>query len=229
MDIREIILAVLLEAKTNGFSPLLKTTLVKFIYLVDFYTAEESEGKPVSNIEWKFLHFGPFAPEISQAINELRQNQSIYLVNKDSEEDGFYLYELGRKSGAKSLDSLGITRSIQLRFQADLKRYAKDLSRLLDFVYFRTTPMLEAKPGDVLDFSNCKKLRIDDVRHLEMNKLRPKAIKQTREKLRELIASQKNKKIIENGPFDEVYYSAINLLEEEPLHAGLKSKAKLNL
>jgi hypothetical protein len=53
------------------------------------------------------------------------------------------------------------------------------------------------------------------VTSVEMQKLRPKAIKKVRNKLRELIKSRKGMKQVQLGPFDEACYSALKVLDGE--------------
>jgi hypothetical protein len=231
MDIYPLILAILREARSQGVAPMLKTTLVKFIYLLDVYTAEESSGLPVSGIEWRFLHFGPFSAQITTALDEMSIQRMIFADHREAQESDkeFVLYDLSSSQRAGDLRQIGIQGSIQLRLQADIKRYAKDLPRLLDYVYFRTSPMANAEPGDVLDFSGCRKMVPEDLRTVQMNKLRPKARKKAREKLRELIKARKSQGKVEQGPYDEAYFSALNMLDEEPLEIGLAGSAKLKI
>jgi hypothetical protein len=231
MDIRPLILAILQEARGQGVAPLLTTTLVKFLYLLDVYTAEHTAGTPVSDIEWRFLHFGPFSAQIGIALDELSAQQIIFVDQRETAEGDkeFVLYDLSDRQRANDLGQIGLPGSIQTRMQGDMKRYAMDLPRLLDYVYFRTAPMAEAQPGDVLDFSGCLRIVPEDVRPVQMNKLRPKAIKQARNKLRGLIKDRKSQERVEQGPYDDAYYSALSILDGEPLETGLTGRAKLKV
>jgi hypothetical protein len=216
------------EAKSQGAAPILRTTLVKFLYLLDVYTAEENEGAHVSGVEWRFYHFGPFSDQVVTALDTLTSRKLIFADSREITEGDkeFVPYSLNN-SRAFDLLGLGISGSIQRRIHADLKRYAKDLPRLLDFVYFRTAPMADAQPGEVLDFSDCRKAQFDDVKPIQMQKLRPKAIKETRSKLRELMNARKAQNVIEHGPYDEVYFSGLDMMDEVALETGLSGRAKL--
>lgn len=231
MRVHDLILALLEEARAQGVAPLLRTTLVKYLYLLDTYTAEESGGKAVSGIEWTFWHFGPYSAQAAQAMDDLVARRAIFAnqIESESGDKEFTLYNLSSRQHAHGLKDLDIPAGVRLRIHADMKRYGKDLSQLLNYVYFHTAPMEGVQPGQILDFSECRKITPDDVKHVEMPKLRPKAIKQTRTKLRELIQSRKSVQPIEQGPFDETYYSALSILDGEPIDVGLSGRAKLKL
>ncbi len=228
MDISDLTLAILREAKSQDAAPILRTTLVKFLYLLDVYTAEENEGAHVSGIEWRFYHFGPFSDQVATTLDTLASRKLIFADSRGMTEgdNEYVLYSLN-SSRAFDLRGLGISGSIQRRIHSDLKRYARDLSRLLDYVYFRTTPMADAQPGDVLDFSDCRKAQFDDVKPIQMQKLRPKAIKETRYKLRELMNARKARSAFEHGPYDEVYFSGLDMMDEVALETGFSGRAKL--
>jgi len=230
MDANNLILAILQEARSQGIGSMLRTTLVKYLYLLDVYSAEETQGTPVSGVEWQFLHFGPFSTAVAETLDDLAA-QRILFADKRESKDGdkeFVLYSLTDKN-VPNLRELGIAGRIQLHVQADIKRYGRDLPQLLDYVYFRTMPMADAQPGDILDFSHCSKIRLEDVRPVEMCRLRPKAIKTTRGKLRDLIEARKSREVVNQGPYDEVYYSALRQLDGVSLETGLVGKAKLKV
>ncbi|WP_141699386.1 hypothetical protein [Candidatus Thiosymbion oneisti] len=231
MNVHLLILAILREAGDQGVAPMLRTTLVKFFYLLDVYTAENSAGTPVSDVEWRFLHFGPYSYQVADAIDEL-SNQGVIFADHRKAEAGnkeFVLYHLNNRQRAGDLRQLGIPGTIQTRLHADMKRYARDLPRLLNYVYFHTAPMFEARPGDVLDFSGCLKMTIEDVKPIEMNKLRSRAIKKTRTKLRKLIQARKSQEQIEQGPYDDTYFSSLSILDGESLETGFAGRAKLSV
>lgn len=231
MDIQILILALLREARDQGASALLKTTLVKFLYLLDVYTAERNDGVPVSDIEWRFLHFGPYAARITETLEDMAAHRLIEIEQKESEDGDkdFALYSLSAYRRVKNLREAGVPGPVQTKIHADLKRYAKNLPGLLDYVYFRTAPMKEASPGERLDFSSCERLKPEDINPVAMNKLSPVAIRRAREKLRTLIESRLAQEKIEQGPYDEIYYSALDELEGESLECGLRGRALLKL
>lgn len=228
----EVILAVLEEARRQSRTPLLKTVLIKLLYLLDVYTAEECGGQPLSGWEWCFLHFGPYSTVAAQLIDSLVARRLIDAQQKESAsgDKEFVLYNLVDYRRVKNLRELGIAGAIQLRVQADIQRYSRDLQGLLNYVYFQTEPMMAAVPGAVLDFSTCRKADSTDFRPVSMLPLRPKAVKKVRERLRALIQARKigYQKITE-GPYDEIYFRALAELEGDPLETGIKGTAELKV
>lgn len=102
------------------------------------------------------------------------------------------------------------------------------LTKKIDYVYFKTAPMINAKPGDILSFTNCEKLNVSDFKFLEMKPLNKKKLAENKRKLRELIAQRKNHSQIKfAGIYDDVYEKSMATLE--PLPAGIKGKVILNI
>lgn len=229
MDTQTLILAIIKEARDLSCAPMLKTTLVKFLYLLDVYVARESQGTSASGIKWEFIHFGPFSQSVVSTLDELIADKKLYRTQGETQSGDreFVLYDLTNYQKVANLRDAGISNSIQRRIQSDMKRYAKNLPRLLDYVYFKTEPMADARPGEVLNFEKCTTVSIDDVRPIAMQRLRPKAIKNTRQKLQEMVAARKGRDKILQGPFDETYYSGLTLLDYQLLDTGLSGKAKL--
>jgi len=228
----EVILAVLEEARRQSRTPLLKTVLIKLLYLLDVYTAEECGGRPLSGWEWRFLHFGPYSTAAVQTIDSLVAKRLINAQEKESAsgDKEFVLYDLADYRSTRNLRDLGIAGAIQLRIQADIQRYSRDLQSLLNYVYFQTEPMRAAAPGSVLDFSTCRKADSTDFRPVTMLPLRPKAVKKVRERLRALIQARKvGYQAIAEGPYDEIYFRALAELEGEPLETGIKGTAELKV
>lgn len=230
MDVQLLILGLLQEAR-NQHLTLVRTALLKYLYLLDVYSAEAGEGAPVSGVTWQFLHFGPYSVEAVRAMEDLSSQGLIFTDRREAEggDREFFLYSLREHHKVQDLREIGVFGKVQNRINADMKRYKNDLSRLLNFVYFQTAPMLDAQPGDTLDFSACIKVHLDDVRHVEMLSLRPKAIKEIRNKLRTLMQSRKSLPPVEQGLYDEAYYSAMEILDGDPLETGVTGKAKIKV
>jgi hypothetical protein len=200
--------------------------------LLDVYSAEESEGQTISNWEWRFLHFGPYSNAAIKVIDDLVTKRQIKAEEKETKsgDKEFVLYDIAEYQKAKNLRELGIAGSIQLRIQADIKRYSRDLPGILNHVYFRTEPMASASPGEILDFSGCRKVDSKDFNSVTMRLLRHKAIKKTREQLRELIKARKeSQQPITQGTYDNVYFSVLKQLDGEPLETGVQGKAELKV
>lgn len=68
---QEVVLAILSELEESGITTLMLTSLVKFVYLVDYSNAKESGGNTLTASKWHFLHFGPFDSAVMEGIDVL--------------------------------------------------------------------------------------------------------------------------------------------------------------
>ena len=59
---QNILLSILSEAQSKNF-PVGKTQLVKYLYLTEVEYYRET-GSRLTNLEWKFYHYGPYAFEL---------------------------------------------------------------------------------------------------------------------------------------------------------------------
>lgn len=231
--IEAVILAILNLSRSEGRTKILRTVLMKLIYLLDVYSAEtHPEKETFTGLEWKFYHYGPFSFEAAEAIDSLamRGMLSEETIEAEFRDDKEYkLYSIPDYSSPKNLNELGVPSRVKLNLSADMKRN-DTLSSLLDYVYFKTAPMINAKPGDILSFKNCEKLNISDFKPLQMKPLNKKKLADNKRKLRELIAQRKNQRpIIFAGAYDEIYEKSMAALDGEPLTTGIKGKAALNI
>ncbi len=228
----EFILAVLGSALEQGHHAVLKTALIKFLYLADYHAARERNGEPWTDWEWRFMHFGPFAVSAAIELDGLVQVGRLMADERASQagDKEYVLYSLPEGMQTPSLRFFDFPSSAMLALQADIKRYGNNLSTLLDYIYFHTEPMETAKPGQLLDFGRCTKHDAADFRHVEMKKLRPKAIKKFRAQLRELINQRKSgEQITAEGPFDQTYFEGIAELEGDSLGTGLTGRAAIKV
>lgn len=228
-QLEQTIIAILSEAKSQDASSVLRTALVKYIYLLDVYTAEETNGSIFSGLDWQFVHFGPYAASMSQAIDALSASGAIneYTNSREGDGAGYSIYSLKASSKVVNHKELGISAGVWLRLSSDIRRYKNSLPKLLDYVYFETTPMKGAVPGSTLDFNDCEKLSL---RRVEMTSLPKKKIRKTLDKLRAMI--EEDKQAISSSPFkaalyDDAYFEAMAIADAEPLDVGLSGRARL--
>lgn len=225
-----VVLAILREAQQLGLPPLLRTAIHKFVYLVDLYVAEETQGKTHTGTRWLFLNFGPFAPALASSLEQLVGRGDVFLDQGQSSTEAEYrTYTIRRGLGAPLRD-IGVPGRVALRIAADLKRYARDLPALLDYVYFHTAPMANALPGCVLDFSACMPTDFTAFKPVAMRTIPSKRLKDARAKLRELAKKRdEDRQRYAVGPYDETYYAGMAALEDESLPAGLSGEARIRV
>ncbi len=207
--------------------------LVKFIYLIDLFHARLMNGKTLTGFPWRFVHYGPYCPEISRSIEEAVQKG---VVNRKTYESHFsrhkeyHLFSC-RDEKAEELEDLFHIGVIG-QLQKAIRKFGDDTPQLLDFVYFETEPMKDAKQGDLLDFSKAEKP--GSGKTVKLKKLSPEAIKLAREKIRnigkELNADKERLEKDERDTEklkDEPYHKFIQILNGGELDPGLTGSADI--
>lgn len=187
------ILGILLLSKEQGSNSLLTTVLIKYLYLLDLFDAEEKSGeKTWTGLIWKFYHFGPYSAEIQPNIDKLVLKGIISktIVKRDDDIEPI-LYSLSEYYTPKSLKDIGLSGYVTSRLNPIVRKYSNNLPSLLNYVYFNTLPMEEANPNDELDFSQCRKLDLDSFKPIKLTKLPKKKVEEARKKIRALISQTK--------------------------------------
>lgn len=210
--------------------------LLKYVYLADIYYAEKNEGESFSNTEWQFYNFGPWSPSVHGRIDlataaimakkhTYDSNYSDDDVVRWSQSDDDLLRRISRE----------IPSAITIRLKNDIRKYGKDTESLLDFVY-RTEPMLNAAPNEILDLSVCKPIPADDSQEglaLRIDALSNRKRKVFLQKLKQLKQRERvAKKLIPvtTSRLDETYNKGVMWLDSiagEPLPEG-KIKGKFS-
>lgn len=228
----QAILSILREARDVDMS-LTRTALVKFVYLLDVLSAEESEGRTWTEWKWKFHHFGPWTAQALQSIDYLA-SQSLIEAEEGTSRRGdndYCLYTLPTWKTVSSLEQLGVSPDVRLRLVQHIKNFATNIPDLLNFVYFKTEPMMDAVPGQVLDFSNCTKLKFTSIKPIVMKPIERKSIEVFRQKLTASISAKmaRSHKITWEGPFDEAYFGGLAEISDDHLPIGITGKAAINI
>ena len=149
--VRNAILAVLQLAKDEGIRGLTRTALVKMVYLLDLASAQDGKP-PYSRQEWRFLSYGPYSQAVAEGIDTLATQGALQSRSGQRGDRDFMVYWLGEYPQGPSLETLGLSVNAANRYRNWTRSFASDLQKLLDFVYFRTAPMISAHPFDILNF-----------------------------------------------------------------------------
>ncbi len=198
-----------------------RTALTKLVYLVDVEHCRQY-GKQATGIKWRFHHYGPFAADLDADVRSLGVDidEDVFSGKVGDSSVSGYRY---RKTG----DWREIANMFNSRYDASVKRcvdkvveqWALDpLATILDYVYFETEPMQNAKRGEYLDFSKIQielpiapktvKLQFPDDYVRDMRR-RLEERREIRKK-----AQQGDRKVTEPR-YDEVYFEACKVMEEE--------------
>ncbi len=144
---RSLIKEVCRLAIDQGVGQPAATRLVKMLYLADLEWRRRHGGEPLSNWNWLFWHFGPYAMEFQEVFGEKSQDIELieFKTGKAAKVLNFRPEDLQQREVPDEVSRL--IRSIVERW------VGVDLNHLLDYVYFETEPMEAAKRGQPLDFS----------------------------------------------------------------------------
>lgn len=190
-------------------------SLVKYLYLVDLYYAEETGGNTITGLPWIFYHYGPYCTDSYRVIEDAVQRGVINAKHYESQ------YEEGAEyKWYSTLDEhepkLDVPTHVWASLCGAIVKF-QDTSDLMNYVYFETAPMQHAKERAPLDFSSVKKIRPEQP--IVMNKLSTKKIRKAHEllsKIRQI--RKKNSTTAYAGlepVYDESFYEFGKALDEE--------------
>lgn len=203
--------------------------LVKFLYLADLYHARFSKGETLTGWPWAFVYFGPWCKEVNEAIEKSAKKGLIFAQEYPSKYDDDKDYRLFSTESTdeepKIIDALPTY--VWSKLQWAIQKWADDWHGLLDYVYFETEPMIEAKPGALLDFSKSQMPEVAkkiDIKKIPQTKLKEakKALARLEEKYKDGLSTKPPQ-----GPTDTVFQEFVSKLDEGDLETGLEGTASL--
>jgi uncharacterized phage-associated protein len=148
---KETILSILSEAENRNFQ-VGKTQLVKYMYLVEVEYFRKT-GKRLTDLEWKFYHFGPYAFELESILN-----LPEFIKEKIELGSGKIFSKFTIAEPLPKYKDI-VDAKLSLIIKRVVSEWGdKALHELLDFVYFETEPMEAVKKrGDILNFSTIQR------------------------------------------------------------------------
>jgi hypothetical protein len=222
----DYIASILLEASKYGGTGISLTMLLKFLYLLDLYSAEALEGQPCTGFRWRFHHFGPYSEEAVVAINVLVAEGPIARHERESADRDLALLQWRPDWRAPNLDALDLPGYAKLRLMADIKKFRFDLPGLLNYVYFHTTPMESAYPGVELTFRSCRKLQSKDVKPIALNAPSKAAADRARALLNEMVKRLASEHTASLGPpaiLDRHYLETASPSDGKPVQGEINA------
>lgn len=210
--------------------------LVKFLYLADLFYARAHSGKIFTNFPWAFVHYGPYC---NDAITAIKDAEFIGIICKRSYESKFNedeTYNIFSCSKDIDLDEIEdrLPFEVLMPLKAAIKKYGDDTPLLLDYVYFETEPMENVRKGELLDFTKAKpQLQVAPAKikqiPKEQIKLAKEHIKSLQGKISEGRLRLERDRLEEKRLKDDLYYQALEMMEEEELEPGLQGVAKIEV
>lgn len=173
------------EAVEAGFF-MRRITLVKYLYLLDVYMAQET-GHKFTDIKWIFWKFGPYSNDANAFVDELLNLRLVKeKVTETRYETDLIQYEpLNLTVSRRDVWRVLPPKVLNKIFNIDLNRFTDDTYKLLDYVYFDTEPMQNVHMRDVLNFDNL-------VKDIEKGAIELKPISKTKfNKVKKLLTNRK--------------------------------------
>lgn len=230
----ELIPALLAFCKEKGLDSVSLTALIKYLYLIDCYSAEMLDGQgKATDIEWKFIKFGPHSFSVQPVIDELTQKGIILCQQHDYEERAFNTYSLNNFHTAKKLKDIGFPSYVTSRLSSDIKKHKNKLPSLLNKVYFETEPMKSALPYEDLHFSSCYKKKIEHFKTKKTKPLSHDSLSKGKEiiaKINEKYLKSATNKMDNPDKYDSIYYNGMaELFESDEWRDGTQGSFKVKL
>jgi len=204
--------------------------LVKFIYLADLFHARYNAGKTLTGLPWAFVYYGPYCSEVMRHIDEavfagaIEQEQKEGNFSKD-----YFLFHC--PDGKTEVSERDLPLAVTSKLKWAIEKFGDNTAALLDFVYFDTEPMMNAKQGKLLDFTKAQKFEPDSV---DLKTLSAEKIALGKEYGRRLVErfkyAQENlikESAAEKKWKDEIYFRALDSFEEGDLPEGLSGIAHI--
>jgi hypothetical protein len=199
--------------------------LIKYVYLADLAYISRERDETYTGTPWKFHNFGPWSTEVFKRIDpalaavnaEKSQLESDYGDNED-----YFRWQL-RDEELLARTARELPNIVVHRIRQDVRKYGKDTHALLHHVY-RTTPMLSAAPGQLLDMALAEPVRQvvkSDDSDLRFGQLSNKKKKRFKERIREIQKENSHRVTttnrlvnpVPNPRFDEIYEQGVEWLD----------------
>lgn len=127
-----------------------KLQFTKLLYLID-YCRYSLKGEKVTDIQWIFYHYGPWAYEMPNIMDGVMERYPFGWEDRSEEYGG----HMPRFDPAEKLE-----RSIEVLISKVVNAFRlKDTNTIIEWCYKQTEPMRAATRGDVLDFSTIEVTR----------------------------------------------------------------------
>jgi hypothetical protein len=224
------LLGVFARLASDRGGRLTKIRLVKFLYLLDVYSAQALKTT-CTNWPWAFVHYGPYCRESTDAIDRAAQAGFLYAQayeSKYSDED-YRLYGPGAKITEADVDQVmgRLPVHVSARMTSAVKRWYDDTYGLLNYVYFNTGPMEHARPDERLSF---EREAMPDFAALRPVELVPLSAKK-KAALRDAIKKLDKKTVMPQpaaGLFDKEYFDFVSQTAGPETETGIAGTAKLS-
>jgi hypothetical protein len=215
MNLAVLIPAVLTYVRSRG-GYATKTKLLKLLYLLDIEAFRKNQAT-LTNFNWVFYKYGPWSPEYDEVLEQLEKSSQIECRTGNKPElETIFVNAVEPIDLSKAFPAIAeelVARRI-IECWAD-----RPTGELLDYVYFHTAPMREARRGDPLDFSIVlKEEPTPEYRRTSSviaNDEKKKKQKEFRKSIHDARPSQSAPNYIKPS-YDADFWRAIEILDRDP-------------
>ncbi len=211
------------DSSDHALSKLGPIHLLKYLYLADLEYSKRN-GSSYTGLQWQFFNFGPWSQIAHKRIEHSMSaiNATKHTFASQYTEDDFFRFEKRDSEKLKRLER-DLPPLITRKLKSLIKEFGSLTPDLLDFVY-KTEPMLNASPNEMLDLSvqpTEKYLSKEENLTLSVeSKLSNKRHKNIRNELKELkqkLAGFCNANELVNptpeAKYDNIYFEGLAMLE----------------
>lgn len=139
-------------ARETGHPRVTLTSLVKYVYLLDWLHASEAGGQTYTQAAWTFSNYGPYAVQVAERIERLADIGVLQKYEGEHRDREYSQYWLGEYPIGPELSEVGLSPLTAFHLQSVFRKTSNDLPSLLDYVYFDTEPMKLARPREQINF-----------------------------------------------------------------------------
>jgi len=214
MALTDLIGAVASYIAECGGAPT-KTKVLKLLYLLDIESFRKTQNT-LTGFDWIFYLYGPWAASYDDALSAAEESKKIRIVTPEPDNEGATFINSAERVPLSEVFPNVVQ---ELTAKRIIEAWAgRPTVELLDYVYFHTAPMRDAKRGAALDFSSVVNEERPPHYSGVKSKEEQKTISQKRRQLLEGMKSVKKAQIAPLDPapqYDEKYWSSVDKLESE--------------
>jgi hypothetical protein len=211
-QLEDLVLGVLnLVRSEGGFAT--KTKLLKILYLSDIEAYRDTRST-LTGFDWIFHLYGPWTPEFDELLDGMTSKGLIEVQPGNRRDlDTQFIVALG----GGSLDKL----SIPVLTWASIGRLARfwanePTGEILNYVYFHTEPMRDAKGGERIDFSTVAAREGAPLYRRAESSADKKQLRSARREFREALQLRKNPSQAFTPPtYDETFCQGIEAFDDQ--------------
>jgi hypothetical protein len=202
--------------------PVSRIRMVKFLYLGDvhFYAQQRQLA---TGYRWKFHHYGPYAAAAQRDIDEcvdLGLIRCEVLPRADDAGD----VSLYRADGIDPAIHERFSATFEAVLGSEIERWlGADLNTFLDYVYFETPPMREARRGEYLRFDETT-FAVDAVHESRVERPKKYSSREARKAFQRFLESWRVQRtkvpVPRDAIVDEAFGEAVSFLDAEDVLAG---------